>query len=128
MILNHSTSQLAGQELLSEITIRKRSLKRAGYSSLLDSLDANRRSIAQGWLNRLRRAHARAARWAQFFRVTSGMANPAQRDTQESRRNGSGVPEWAFVLAVEQGFQLPLKIIGATTLLFRCFERIHGRP
>lgn len=56
------------------------------------------------------------------------MANPAQRDTQESRRNGSGVPEWAFVLAVEQGFQLPLKIIGATTLLFRCFERIHGRP
>jgi len=93
MILNHSTSQLAGQELLSEITIRKRSLKRAGYSSLLDSLDDNRRSLAQGWLNRLRRAHARAARWAQFFRVTSGSDDDWLIPPNVTRKKVAGM-EW----------------------------------
>ena len=48
-------------------------------------------------------------------------------DAQEGRRNGGGILAWAFVLAVEQNFQLLLQITGST-VLFRRFECIHGWP
>src|SRR6266568_2312035 len=47
-------------------------------------------------------------------------------DTQEGRGNGGGVLVRAFVLAVEQNFELLLQIVGFS-VLFRSFERIHGR-
>src|SRR5438876_12177340 len=49
------------------------------------------------------------------------------RDAQEGRGNGGGVLVRAFVLAVEQNFELLLQIAGFT-VLFRSFECIHGRP
>ena len=48
-------------------------------------------------------------------------------DTQEDRGNGGGVHARAFVLAVEQNFQLFLQVAGFA-VLFRSFECIHRRP
>ena len=48
------------------------------------------------------------------------------RDPQEGRRNGGGSLACALVLAIEQNFQLLLQIAG-TAVLFRGFERVHGR-
>src|SRR6476661_8692444 len=46
---------------------------------------------------------------------------------QEGRGNGSGVLARAFVLAVEQNFQLLLQIAGLA-VLFCSFECVHGWP
>src|SRR5262245_3462308 len=46
---------------------------------------------------------------------------------QEGCRNGGAIPVLALVLAVEQFFQLFLQISGST-VPFRRFESIHGRP
>jgi hypothetical protein len=47
------------------------------------------------------------------------------RNSQERRRNGGSVVIRAFILAVEQIFQLRQQITGPP-ILFRSFERIHG--
>src|SRR5712671_2602678 len=48
-------------------------------------------------------------------------------DPQEGRGNRGGVLAGAFVLAVEQHFQLLLQVADLA-VLFRGFEGIHGRP
>jgi hypothetical protein len=48
-------------------------------------------------------------------------------DTQEGRGDGGGIHARAFVLAVEQNFQLHLQV-GGFAVLFRGFECVHGRP
>src|SRR6266851_1294004 len=47
-------------------------------------------------------------------------------DTQEGRGNRGGIHARAFVLAVEQTFELFLQVAGFA-VLFRSFECIHGR-
>src|SRR5262245_52220652 len=47
------------------------------------------------------------------------------RHAQEGRRDGGGV--FASVLALEEDLELLLQV-GSSTVLFRGFERIHGRP
>ncbi len=61
---------------------------------------------------------------------TSGMKFPLLNrngDTQEGCGNGGGVLAGAFVLAVEQSFELLLQVAGFA-VLFRSFECIHGWP
>src|SRR5260370_21980230 len=46
---------------------------------------------------------------------------------QEGRGNGGDALVWAFVLPIEQSFELALQIT-SSTVLFRSFESIHGWP
>jgi hypothetical protein len=55
------------------------------------------------------------------------VVSECNRNAQEGCRNGGGIPTRAFVLAVEQFFQLLLQII-CPAVLFCGFECIHGRP
>src|SRR6266581_13296 len=55
------------------------------------------------------------------------ISSKRDRNPQESCRNGSGIPARAFVLAVEQLFQLFLQV-SRSAVLFCGFECIHGWP